>query len=159
MTEPQPFAQSEQPQFAQPQQYRQALPPPPPPRRLGLFIVGIVLGVAVGAGGVALGWSVSGSGGGKTNASGSGQATADENAACESIRGLDASGNTRMDATTAYTWSGAAQLAMAAGDLDSRYKQLSDEMHRVLEGVLTLDLNSPEVSLAAQQAQNFCATH
>jgi hypothetical protein len=126
---------------------------PPPRRRLGLLVIGLVVGLIIGGGGVALGWSLTG--GSTTSAAGPG---AEAQAACLAIRGVQLP--TRpQDLTLAEgdRWVGAAALAEAAGKGDGTYQQLSTALDKVGNGIEELNTNSAQVTAAAAQAQGICA--
>lgn len=117
-------------------------------------MIGLIVGLIIGGGGVALGWLLTG-GGSTTSAAGPG---AEAQAACLAIKGVQLPSRPQ-DLTLAEgdRWVGAASLAEAAGKGDSTYQQLSTALDKVGNGIEELDTNSAQVTAAAAQAEGICA--
>ncbi|HYJ69456.1 MAG TPA: hypothetical protein VEX15_17525 [Nocardioidaceae bacterium] len=116
--------------------------------RKGL-VAGLVVGLLVGGGGVALAWVM-------TSDDPAAGAETDATAACLAIEDTDIpEPEDDLDLATAQRWGGAAALAMGAAESDDRFQPLADELERASLGIRALDLEQAEDSF--QKTQDICA--
>ncbi|SDX97518.1 hypothetical protein SAMN05421504_104100 [Amycolatopsis xylanica] len=121
-----------------------------PIRRGALFGAGVVLGLLVGGGGVAIAWSAT-----ATSDTPSG-AAADAAAACLVIGKAEIPTLKGLDLTVARRWDAAAELAEAAAAGDAGYQPLADSLAKVRQSMQLTNLGI-EFTTSISHAKEFCA--
>lgn len=120
--------------------------------RWPMLVAGLVLGLVLGGGGVALGWVLSSSGGGGSTAAN------DADAACALLERMSSELDPSKQLAEYHRWGAVVSLAAAAAEEDRRYKDLADAtrvpmniVHRSFDG------ESPEFADAVAEARLACA--
>lgn len=117
-----------------------------------MLVAGLVLGLVLGGGGVALGWVLSSSGGGDSNS-----AVADADAACALLERMSSELDPSKQLAEYHRWGAVFSLASAAAEEDERYKELADAMKTPVTIVQrTFDGQSPEFVDAVAEARLAC---
>lgn len=118
-----------------------------PIRRGVVFGAGVLLGLLIGGGGVAVAWSAT-----ATSDTPSGAA-----AACLVIDEAETPTLKGLDLTVARRWDAAAELAEAAAAGDATYRPLADSLAKVRQATQLTNLGI-EFTTSITRAKEFCAT-
>lgn len=132
----------------------QYMPPPAqvPAPRWPMLVIGLVVGLVLGGGGVALGWLLSGPGSGDT-------AAADVGAACAALERTPSELDPEKNFAGFRRLGAAAELAAAAAEADAKYQPLADAVRRPIDIFQrTFGADSPEFAEAMAKARQACAT-
>ena len=121
-----------------------------PIRRGVLFGAGALLGLLLGAGGVAIAWSA------KATSDVPSGAEADAAAACLVIGKAETPTLKGLDLTVARRWDAAAELAEAAAAGDAGYRPLADSLAKVRQAMQLTNLGI-EFTSSITRAKEFCA--
>jgi len=123
---------------------------PPAPQRVNRLplIIALVLGLAIGTGGMGVYWALS------SLRPGGGAARSDALASCEVIGRVETLDINHFESLAVHRVAAASELALAAAEQDKRYQPLADAMQEAAKHIGYFDFKG--VNQAVVTAKDIC---